>query len=52
LYDEEESYARLSAIRGAISDASDEFYRRVMVPYEEAKIVEHGDVVVKDEARF
>lgn len=38
------TYADLSAIRGAISDAAEEFYRRVMAPYEDQKIIENGDV--------
>jgi hypothetical protein len=38
------SYGGMSAIRGAISDAAEEFYRRVMVPYEDEKIQENGDV--------
>jgi len=38
------SYSALSAICGAISDAAKEFYRRVMVPFEEQKIRENGDV--------
>lgn len=38
------SYAGMSAIRGAISDAADEFYRRVMAGYEDQKCQENGDV--------
>jgi len=38
------SYSELSSIRAAINDASDEFYRRVLVPLEDRKIRENGDV--------
>ncbi len=38
------SYKVMSAIRAAMNDASDEFYRRVMAPYEDEKITENGDV--------
>ena len=38
------NYARLSKWRGVIIDASDEFYRRVMAPYEDIKQEENGDV--------
>ena len=39
-----ENYAGLSATRAAVQDAVDEFYRRKMVPYEDEKIDENGDV--------
>jgi hypothetical protein len=38
------SYETLNAVMGALSCAQNEFYRRVVVPYEQAKIVENGDV--------
>jgi hypothetical protein len=38
------SYKNLSAIRAEIQDAADEFYRRVMVPYENSKMQANGDV--------
>jgi hypothetical protein len=38
------SYAVLSGIRAEIQDAGDEFYRRVMTPYENSKMQANGDV--------
>lgn len=38
------SYATINDILGALEGAKAEFYRRVAVPYENAKMVEHGDV--------
>ena len=38
------SYSDLSRWRAAVNDASDEFYRRAMVPYEESKRARNGDV--------
>ena len=38
------SYSWLSQWRAAINDASDEFYRRVIGPYENEKRKENGDV--------
>lgn len=38
------TYGWLSSIRGAISDAAEEFYRRIIVPYEENKKLDNGDV--------
>ena len=37
-------YATLSSVRAVLCDVADEYYRRVMVPYEEAKKEENGDV--------
>lgn len=37
-------YLAIAEITGALVNAKDEFYRRVAVPYEEAKIKENGDV--------
>jgi hypothetical protein len=34
----------VSIIRAAMNDASDEWYRRKMVPYEDKKIQENGDI--------
>jgi len=42
--DPEGGYEAMSAIRAAMNDASDEFYRRVMAPYEDQKMKENGDV--------
>lgn len=38
------SYSSFNAVEGALQCASKEFYRRMTVPYETKKIVEHGDV--------
>jgi len=38
------NYAMLSSIRAEITDAADEFYRRVMAPYEDNKRQQNGDV--------
>lgn len=38
------SYHDLSRWRAAVTDAADEFYRRVMAPYEDQKASENGDV--------
>jgi hypothetical protein len=37
-------YAGLNDIRGALLNASDEFYRRVGTKYEDTKIASNGDV--------
>ena len=37
-------YAELSAVHAVIQDAADEFQRRVINPYEDAKCLENGDV--------
>jgi hypothetical protein len=37
-------YANLSATRAALTDASDEFYARVMRPWEDYKCTLNGDV--------
>ena len=41
---DEPSYARLNDTIGALECAKAEFYRRVVVPYEETKMKENGDV--------
>lgn len=38
------SYTDASAALGVVSDVRDEFYRRVVAPYEDAKRYENGDV--------
>jgi hypothetical protein len=38
-------YADLHAVLGAMEAAKLEFYRRVVSPYEDAKIAENGDVL-------
>jgi len=38
------SYGIINEIRGALLCASDEFYRRVAVPYENTKLSQNGDV--------
>lgn len=38
------SYASINDCVGALECAKAEFYRRVVVPYEECKIMENGDV--------
>jgi hypothetical protein len=38
------SYATLNDISGAVNNAYMEFYRRVVVPFEEEKIKANGDV--------
>ena len=37
-------YAEMSVIRGVLADVSEEFYRRVMAPYEDQKMAATGDV--------
>lgn len=37
-------YKVLSHARGIVQDVSDEFYRRVVVPYEQEKCETNGDV--------
>lgn len=40
------SYATLNEAMGALTGAELEFYRRVVVPYEETKRQENGDIFV------
>jgi hypothetical protein len=40
------SYQTINDIMGALTGAQAEFYRRVVVPYEDLKIRENGDVYV------
>lgn len=37
-------YSRVAEITGVLENVKQEFYRRIAVPYENAKIVENGDV--------
>lgn len=39
-----ESYQTMNDILGALEGAKIEFYRRVIIPYEEKKLKENGDV--------
>jgi len=38
------NYAKCALIRAVLADASDEFYRRLVAPYEDRKAEENGDV--------
>jgi len=38
------SYKTINDIVGAIESSKQEFYRRVVIPYEDAKIKQNGDV--------
>jgi hypothetical protein len=42
---EQPRYRDLHAVVGAMEAAKLEFYRRVVSPYEDRKIAEHGDVL-------
>lgn len=44
LWDKKPSYTLGSNLRGMLHDVSEEFYRRKMVDYENAKINENGDI--------
>jgi hypothetical protein len=39
------SYENFNAVMGALESAKQEYYRRVMVPYEEEKIKQNGDIL-------
>lgn len=41
-------YAEMSAARAVLHDAADEFYRKVMVPYEDGKCALNGEVYSQD----
>ncbi len=41
---EKTSYGLLNEVMGALTGAAQEFYRRLVAPYEDAKIQENGDV--------
>ena len=38
------NYGKITGITGVLKNVSDEFYRRVAVPYEDAKCKQNGDV--------
>lgn len=40
------SYETINSVMGILSCVSQEFYRRVAVPYEEKKMEENGDVFI------
>ena len=42
------SYATMNDCIGVLDAAKMEFYRRIVVPYEDIKIVENGDMEVLD----
>ena len=44
LWNEKHRYVRANTIRGAVENALDEWYRVHVVPYEEKKREENGDV--------
>ena len=43
------NYAAINDVLGALDGVKAEFYRRVAVPYEEAKIKANGDVYTNDD---
>lgn len=44
LFEQNKKYGTGSKLKGVLDDVKDEFYRRKMVPYEDEKIKEHGDL--------
>ncbi len=38
------SYSKVAMITGVLENIKQEFYRRVAAPYEDAKIVQNGDI--------
>lgn len=44
LYERPRNFTVLNEIIGVLSNVKTEFYRRVVAPYEDQKIQEHGDV--------
>jgi len=40
------NYQTMNDIVGALTSCKDEFYRRIVSPYEEQKIIENGDVYI------
>lgn len=38
------NFTTMNAIVGVLENVKDEFQRRIMYPYEDCKIIEHGDV--------
>lgn len=41
------SYTNINNAMGLLKCVSDEYYRRVAIPYEDKKIIENGDVDIK-----
>lgn len=37
-------YHNIARVSGVLNNVSDEFYRRVVIPYEDQKIIQNGDV--------
>jgi hypothetical protein len=46
LHKERVNYDRLSDLSGVLSNVSDEYYRKVMVPYEKQKEAENGSIEI------
>lgn len=46
------NYQHINDVLGAFTGASDEFYRRVAVPYENQKIKENGDVYLNENLKI
>ncbi len=44
LFTKELNYQTINDVIGALTAAKDEFYRRIVVPYEKKKIKDNGDV--------
>ena len=44
-------YWHSPVIRGVLADVADEFYRRVMTPYEDKQILNNGDLPEYDELK-
>ncbi len=44
LFNKNNCYSRANALMGVLASAQSEFYRRKVAPYEEAKILNHGDI--------
>jgi len=40
------NYQNISDVIGALRDSADEFSRRILIPYEDNKIKENGDIVI------
>lgn len=43
-WEDRKNYSAINDILGALQGASNEFYRRVAIPYEDTKIEQNGDV--------
>jgi hypothetical protein len=44
VHDQKPRYETFNDVMGALEAAKAEFYRRVVAPYEDKKIVENGDI--------